>query len=288
VLAIAPSDDGPAPRAFALPDQPTGIVTTPEAVWVAAPQAGSVLRLDPESGRLGAPVRTGGAPARLAAGAQSLWAVDTARATLLPIQRDPPQAYDAIAVGADATDVAVAAGAIWVLSSPEGVVRVIEPGGRAVRELDVGIDAVDLAAGGGWIAVAGAGTGTLTRIDAGRRRVSGPPVSLGGLPAAVAVSDGSAWVADASGGTVARVDLVTGERRGASIAVGGQPIAVAADGDDVYVLCRRDRMLVHVDGATGEVRSRRATGGDPAALALDAAYIWVADSGEDRVLRFER
>ena len=118
--------------------------------------------------------------------------------------------------------------------------------------------------------MAGASSGTLTRIDAGRRSVTGPPVSLGGLPAAVAVSDGSAWVADASGGTVARVDLETGERRGASIAVGGRPVAVAADGDDVYVLCRRDRVLVHVDGATGEVLSRRAAGSDPAALALDA------------------
>jgi DNA-binding beta-propeller fold protein YncE len=118
--------------------------------------------------------------------------------------------------------------------------------------------------------------------------VTGPPVSLGGLPAAVAVSDGSAWVADASGGTVARVDLESGERRGASIAVGGEPVAVAADGDDVYVLCRRDRELVHVDGPTGEVRSRHAAGRDPVALALDEAYVWVADGGDDEVLRFER
>ena len=182
----------------------------------------------------------------------------------------------------------MAAGAVWVLSSPEGIVRVIEPGGRPVREVPVGADAVDLAAGGGWVAVAGASSGTLTRIDAGRRSVTGPPVSLGGLPAAVAISGGSAWVADASGGTVARVDLETGERRGASIAVGGRPVAVAADGDDVYVLSRRDRTLVHVDGATGEVLSRRAAGSDPAALALDEAYVWVADGGDDEVLRFER
>ena len=212
----------------------------------------------------------------------------TARAALVPIQRDPPHAFGAIPVGADATDAVVAAGAVWVLSSPEGVVRVIEPGGRPVRELVVGADAVDLAAGGGWVVVAGATGGTLTRIDAGRRVLSGPQVSLGGLPAAVAVSDGNAWVADASGGTVARVDLETGERRGAALAVGGRPVAVAADGDDVYVLTRRDRMLVHVDGATGEVVSRQAAGSDPAALALDEAYVWVADGGDDEVLRFER
>jgi DNA-binding beta-propeller fold protein YncE len=105
---------------------------------------------------------------------------------------------------------------------------------------------------------------------------------------AVAVTGTSAWVADARGGTVARVDLETGERRGASIAVGRRPVAVAADGDDVYVLCRGDRTLVHVDGASGEVRSRRAAGEDPTAVGLDATYVWVADSGDDAVLRFER
>jgi hypothetical protein len=56
----------------------------------------------------------------------------------------------------------------------------------------------------------------------------------------------------------------------------------------VYVLCRGDRMLVHVDGATGEVLSRRSAGSDPVALGLDAEYVWVADSGDDEVLRFDR
>jgi hypothetical protein len=43
-----------------------------------------------------------------------------------------------------------------------------------------------------------------------------------------------------------------------------------------------------VDVTTGEVVSRRAAGSDPAALALDEAYVWVADGGEDEVLRFDR
>jgi DNA-binding beta-propeller fold protein YncE len=216
-----------------------------------------------------------------------VWAVDTTRAELVPIQPDPPRAFAAIPLGADASDVAVAAGAVWVLNSPAGALRAIEPG-QPVREFEVGAGAVDLGAGGGWIAVAGGGNGTLTRLDAEARRVAGPPVSLGGLPVAVAVSGTTAWVADAGAGTVARVDLKTGERRGASIAVGRRPVAVAADGNDVYVLCRGERTLVHVDGATGEVRSRRSAGEDPTALALDAAYVWVADSGQDAVLRFER
>src|SRR5262245_50989740 len=102
VVVIALTSDDDAPAHFALPGQPTSLAVTPDAVWVAAPNRGAVLSLDPDSGALGAPLRTGGSPSRLAAGAQSLWAVDTARAALVPIQRDPPRAFGAIPVGADA------------------------------------------------------------------------------------------------------------------------------------------------------------------------------------------
>ena len=38
----------------------------------------------------------------------------------------------------------------------------------------------------------------------------------------------------------------------------------------------------------GQVRSRRAVGAEPAALAVDAEHVWVASPGSDEVLRFER
>ena len=288
VIALALSRSGDEARAFDLPAQPSSLARTAEAVWVATPATGSLLALDPASGRpLGPALPTGGSPSRLAAGEQSLWAVDSAHAALLPVQRDPARVFGAIPVGSDATDAAVAGGAVWVLSSIEGVVRAIQPG-RPVRELQVGAGAVDLAAGGDWLVVAGAASGRLDRIDMAGRRLAGPPVLLGGLPAAVAVSGDEAWVADAQRGTVTRVDLRAGERVGAPIDVGRRPVAVAADGDDVYVLSRGDRALVHVDGASGEVESRHPAGADPVALAIDRTHVWVADGGEDTVLRFER
>ena len=129
VIALALSRSEDEARAFDLPAQPSSLARTAEAVWVATPATGSLLALDPASGRpLGPALPTGGSPSRLAAGEQSLWAVDSARAALLPVQRDPARVFGAIPVGSDATDAAVAGGAVWVLSSIEGVVRAIQPG----------------------------------------------------------------------------------------------------------------------------------------------------------------
>jgi DNA-binding beta-propeller fold protein YncE len=283
VLSLTAGDEERS--SFTVDGEPASLVVTRDGVWVAFPATGTVQALDPVSGRsLGPPLRTGGRPSRLTAGADSLWAVDSAGAAIIPIQRRPGRAFDAIPVGADVTDAAVAGGAVWVLSAAEGVLRIVEPRGQPVEDVPVGTDPVDVAAAGRWVVVAAAGSGTLARIDAEARVPSGPPVELGGVPAAVAVTGDRAWVADAERDTVTPVDLARGEP-GAPIDVGVRPLAVAADGDDVYVLGRGE--LVRVDGGDGEVRSRSELGGEPVAIALDIAHVWIADAG-GTVERLER
>ena len=273
--------------AIPVPGAPTGIAATGDLVWVAAAGSHAIWAIDAASGRqAGRGIRTGGAPSRLAVGSGGLWIADTARGSVIPVDTGSQRVFGDVEVGADVTDVELAAGAVWVASSAEGMVRVIEPAGRPVRRLSVGGDPVDLAADGRWVVVTGGG-GTLTRIDAGTRRVVGEPVDVGGLPVAVAVSGDTAWVADSSRGTVGPVDLATGRPRGA-IEVGSKPVAVAADGDDVWVLTRGDRTLVRVDGRKGEVVSRRELEVDPTALALDDHYVWVASAEGREVLRIER
>jgi DNA-binding beta-propeller fold protein YncE len=293
VVLVLSDRGGDRPLAVTVPGHPTDLVVTPDAVWVSAATTGSVWALDPASGRRLAKLPLDGTPARLAAGASSLWVVDTAAASLIPVRlsRHPgaidATPYEPIPTGADATDVAVAGGVLWVLDSAEGIVRAIEPGGGPVRSLRVGSDPVDLAAGGRWVVAAVPGSGTLARIDTQTRRLAGRPIRLGGVPAAVAVTGSTAWVVDTSAGTVVPVNLDSGER-GSAIAVGKRPVAVAADGDDVYVLCRADWALVHVDGATGEVLSRRDVGADAVAVALEPRHVWVAGGEDNQVLRFDR
>jgi len=270
-----------------IPGHPTALAVSDDVVWVTAAGSQAAWPIDARTGRQAGPgIRTGGAPSRLAAGAHGLWIADSARAAVIPVQERPQRVFDGLPAGADITDVALAAGAVWVASSAEGVVRAIEPGGRNVETLPVGAEPVDLTAGGRWVVVVGA-RGTLVRIDARQRQAVGAPVVLGGVPVAAALSGDTAWVADASGGTVTKVDLRTGQVAGPPVEVCRRPIALAAGGADVWVLCSGDRSLVQLDGQ-GDELSRREVGQDPTALAVDERYVWVAAAGDDTVTRYER
>ncbi len=286
LLAVPPSKPPPS-VVVRVPGHPTGLVATGGQVWVAAQRSGAVWVLDAKSARpAGRPVRTGGAPARLAVGAGGVWAADVSRGALVPVQRDPTRVFAPVQIGADASDVALSAGAVWVASSAEDSVRALEPGG-AVRKLPIGDAPVALDADERRVAAAESGSGSVAVIDAARRRLIGR-VRVGGEPADVAIAGESAWVADAARGRVVRVDLRMGRMDGRGIAVGRRPVALAAAGNDVYVLCTGDRTLVHLDGRRGAVSSRRRVGGDPAAVAVDSRYVWVADAGDDTVTRFAR
>ena len=211
---------------------------------------------------------------------------DTAGGAIVPVDRDGRSSFAPIEIGADVADVALSARAVWAISSAEGVVRVIEPGGARAKKLPVGRNPVDVAAGGPWVAIAAAGDGTLTWIDAAARRVAGR-ARIADEPVAVAVAGDAAWVTDGARSTVTRVDLRTGDV-GRAIPVGVRPIAVAADRDDeVYVLCAGDGKVWSVE-ADGDVTWTRTAGTDPAGLALDARSVWVADAGGDAVIRLER
>jgi DNA-binding beta-propeller fold protein YncE len=277
----------PGRAVFTVPAHPTGLAVADDEVWVATPQAGVLTVLDAASGRrIGGPVQTGGAPARLALGAKAAWVADSSRGAVVPVRRRGEHTYRPLRVGADVADVALSANAVWALDSAAGVVRTLEPGGKPNGELPVGPDPVDLDADQRWVVVASAGDAALTWIDAAARRREGR-VELGGVPVAVAVTGDGAWVADARRDALIRVDLRSGKAAG-SVKVGPRPVAVAADGDDVYVVCAGDRTVWHIDGADGDVKWQRPAGREPAALALAPDDVWVADAGGDTVIRLER
>ena len=288
VVAIVDRTGAPEPRAFPVPGHPTGLAVADGRVWVAAPRSGTVAVLDAATGRpTGDALRVLGAPARVAVGAAGVWVADTTQGTVIPLRRDPPLAYPPIRLGADVSDVALSARAVWAISSPESVVRIVERGSR-IRSLPVGRTPVDIAADERRVVVASAGDGTLTWFDARTRRRLHAPRRVAVAAVAVALSGDAAWVADARRGTVTRVDARTGRPSSPAIVVCPRPIALAADGDDVYTLCARDRTLVHVDATGFDVTSRRPAGDEPVALALDDRRVWVADAERDVVTAYER
>ena len=271
-----------------MPAHPAGLTVADGRVWVAAPQSGTVSVLDAATGRpAGEPLRVLGAPSRVAVGAAGVWVADSAQGTVIPVRRKPPLAYPPVRLGADVSDVALARRAVWAVSSPESVVRIVEPGGR-VQTLPVGRTPVDLDADERRVVVASAGDGTLTWFDARTRRRLHAPRRVALAPVAVALDGDVAWVADAVRGTVTRVDARTGRPSSPAVVICRRPIAVAAGGGDVFALCARERTLVELDANDLDVISRRAAGEEPVALAVDAHRVWVADGRRDVVIAYDR
>jgi DNA-binding beta-propeller fold protein YncE len=214
-----------------------------------------------------------------------LWAADAAAGAVVPVQLRPPRIFASLQPGADANDVALADGALWIASSADGRVYVLEPGGGAPRVLPAGRSPVALAADGARVVAVGDRDGALAAFDARARRSLGVPVEVGGAPVDVALAGDTAWVADAAGGRIVSVDLRARRVTGA-VAVGRRPVALAVAGEDVYVVSAGDRTLLRV--RDGEVRSRRELDGEPGAIAVDDRYVWVTVPSDDELLRFER
>jgi DNA-binding beta-propeller fold protein YncE len=278
----------PKAQRFPVAGSPTGLAVADGRVWVTAPGSGTVTVLDEVTGRrIGEPLRVLGAPARIAVGASGVWLADSAQGTVIPVRRDPPLAYPPIRLGADVSDVALAGRAVWAVSSPENVVRTVEPGGR-IRSFPVGPSPVDVDADARRVVVVSAGDGTLTWFDARTRRQLHAPRRVAAEPVAVALDGDVAWVTDVRRGTVTRVDARTGRPSSAAIVICSRPVAIAADGDDVFALCARERELVQLDAGELHVTSRRPAGAQPVALAVDGSRVWVADGERDEVIAYER
>jgi DNA-binding beta-propeller fold protein YncE len=289
LIAASGGDREPVSVVARVPGQPVRLATGSGRVWVATQGPGAVWVLDAASGHpRGAPLRTRALPGPLAVGAAGAWVGEVSGAKLVPLRLAPLRRFPSIAVGSDVSDVALAARAVWVASSAEGVIRVLEPGGKPPRSLRVGGRPVALAADERRVVVVDAGTGSLAWIDARTRRIAGYGLRVGGAPVDAALAGDTVWVADARGARLLRVDLRTRAVAAGGVAVGRRPIAVATADDDVYALSAGDHSLVRVDGRTGEVRSRATVGPAPSALAVDAGHVWVADTQTRTVTGYPR
>ena len=125
------------PDVARFPGRPVRLMAADGRVWVTTQSPGAVWTLDARTARRAlSPVRRGGTPGPLAVAKNGVWVADVAAAKVVPVRLRPWRVFSAIAVGADISDLALAAGALWVSSAAEGAVRVIEPGGRRQRRID--------------------------------------------------------------------------------------------------------------------------------------------------------
>ena len=168
-------------------------------------------------------------------------------------------------------------------------VGIVDPGTNdIVAEVPVGIRPGPVAAGEGAVWVGNLEERSLTKIDpAARTRTATIPLERR-TPTGIAAGLGAVWVAHGLRGDVSRVDPrfgdVTDTTPVGGTAFGSPHGVVALDRETVWAAFG-DSTLARLNGA-GRVLERGLAGAQPAGLVAAAGSIWVTNSGDATVQRF--
>jgi len=171
-------------------------------------------------------------------------------------------------------------------------VGVIDPKtNRIVAEIQVGADPGPIAAGGRWVWVGNLQDRTLTKID-GRSRTAVALASLGDrTPTGLAVDPEAVWVAHGPRGEVSRIDAqfrqITDTLPVTTPAYAAPTGAVAVRSGKVWAVFGNSTLALIEGSATPRVSGTTRTGAEPAAVLVGGGYVWVANSGDATVQRFD-
>ncbi len=167
-------------------------------------------------------------------------------------------------------------------------VGIIDAGSNAiVGEVPVGIRPGPIAAGEGSIWVGNLEDRTLTRIDSAQRSAV-DTVSLDNkTPTGLDVGAGGVWVGHGMSGQVSRVDEQF-NRVTSSIDVATRTArtGVVAVGDGSVWAAFGDSTIAQIDPTDARVAASAFTGGVSSAIVVGSGAVWVANSGESTVERF--
>jgi streptogramin lyase len=286
-----------------IPSGAVDVAVEENAIWVSG--FGAMTRLDPETDRISATVRTPGT--------------------------------------GDYSHIAVGLGSVWVTADGGRLYRIDPNDDRVVATINVGGPIQGVETGGGyvWVTRPSEGVGELLRIDPATNRVTGAPIEVGPGPIPVLYGFGALWVTNTSGPSVVRVDPSTGEVSATSLAgpvaaghgslwatsdiwatrdesiVRADPMtdkptasfriprafAVAVGEERVWVLAlprsssstlsypiKNTAALWAIDPVTNRIvgRALRLDAFQPIALAAGGRAVWVADYDSGTVTRFNR
>jgi YVTN family beta-propeller protein len=180
-------------------DPGCGLAARGNAAWLATNVPAGVARADYDPAAAQSSFtwahRLSRAPAAIADGFGSIWAVDSDAQVLLRIDEAHGKVLDdQIHAGADPVAVATGDGSVWVANAGDNSVSRIDPqtNGR-VQTIGVGKgpDAIAIGAGGVW--VASADDWSVDRIDPRTNQVT-KTIALGHRPQGIAVAGGLVWV----------------------------------------------------------------------------------------------
>lgn len=231
---------------FDVERNPVAVSTGSRAVWVAH-ASGTVVRVDPRSGRPGKPLEAGGSLTGIATAGNRVWVTDINNNAVVEIDARTSKIRRVLRIADGAVRVVVAGDYLWVTGRERTVTRVDPGSGDVGPTVDVGLGPIGLAYDGRRVWVANSDDGTVSRFDAVTGNGAGVPVRVGRGPIGVAVSAGSVWVANQDDLTLTRIDPDEGRVVGEPIDIGISPRGITAGDGTVWVVGTNPSALVRVE-----------------------------------------
>ena len=223
----------------------------------------------------GAALQTGSAttPAAPAAGAEPRPSPDPA----LRVTRTAPVGYRPNAV-------ALAGGYVWVASFEDGVIRLRRPtlDHRTTVHSGKGTGAVATGFGSVWISY-GPGR-SIERLDPRTGKPLVPTLALPHRSQALAVGAGAVWSAGLAPATIVRI---TPDGRAVNGSLPVEAHSLAARGNRLWAVGEGTRRLYEIDARSLGVVRRIVLGANADGVAVGAGAVWVANAGDDTVLRYD-
>jgi peptide/nickel transport system substrate-binding protein len=246
----------------------------------------SLIEIDARSGRATAPVELHGSPSQIALAAGAVWVGDVSSGGLERVDPHQGTVVQTIAVGNGANAVAAGGGSVWVASALDGTLLRVSP------ETNTVVQSITVPTGPRGVAFGDAAVWVASRYARTITRIdprSGRvawTARVGGSPIGIAVGAGAVWTTNETDASVSRVDPHTG-RVQQRIGVGNSPGPVQVGDGAVWVANTLDGTVSRIDPATNAVAATIPVGEGPAGLAVGEEGVWVANELGGTLMRID-
>lgn len=266
-------------------------------VWSVNSEGNSVSRIDPATNQELVEVDLGSRPSDIGIGRGPVWVALPDEGAIVEVDPAGTVTDRGVVVSdgpvAD-IDLAVGAGALWAVVE-DGYVARIDPETLAVERFEVASRPTDVAVKGDLVRVLDAG-GSIYQLDATTGAEVAPPLQVEPHDAGdLTFAAGSLWHFAYGGDEVVRLDPDTGDLLG-RVDLEGAVVDFVIDPEVAWILTAANDpsgdttyMLTAVDRATTEaVGDPIPVEGEPAAMVIAGRSLWLSLTGEDVVLRFSK
>ena len=169
-------------------------------------------------------------------------------------------------------------------------VGLIDPAkNQIVDEIPVGIRPGPLAVGSGSVWVGNLQDRNLTRIDPAQRSAAGTVSLENRTPTGIAVGEGAVWVPHGLLGQLSRIDPQFGQVLNTIDVLttpGAAQLGTVAVGEGSVWAVFGESTLVRIDPGTVDIEGSGLAGSIPSGIAVGGGSVWVANSGDATVYRF--